>query len=343
MADIQVLVVTALKLERLAVRAHLESAEVETESNLAADLGRFNAEQCDVGVAVLETGAGNVGAAVQTSRAEEFFRPELILMTGIAGGLKDVELGDVVASEKVYWIEGGKDAQGWRPRIDAAPVSDSLRQLARAIAAGEAWRARVPDNCNPQAFVSPVAAGEKVLANRRSVLVQRIRHDASDAVCVDMEDYGTLRAGAATERARTLAVRGISDLLDHKGEVEKQGSQQKAATHASAFTFELIAHALATHRAPLAQSELTTLLAGLYPQGPTDRAIWERAGGDPAVLELQGTGHERWWRALGLIQNGGGPPLASLLAAAAEDLPHNELLRAAQRAATQRQHTSGGQ
>ncbi len=333
MTDVDVLVVTALKLERLAVREHLEGVEVECESALAADLGRFRTTARVVDVAVLQTGAGNVAAAVQTSRAEEFFRPALILMTGIAGGLKDVDIGDVVASEKVYWIEGGKDAEEWRPRIDVAPVSDSLRQLARAIAVGETWYTQRPDGRRPEAFVSPIAVGEKVLANRRSDLVQRIRRDASDSVCIDMEDYGTLRAGAATERARTLAVRGISDLLDNKGEVELGGSQEVAAANAAAFVFELITHALPGSPTLLSsQAELTTLCTSLYPQGPQERAIWERAGGDLALLELQGTGRERWWRALRLIHNGGGPRLANLLAAASEEFPHNEVLAAARKA-----------
>src|SRR5205823_4205691 len=134
-----------------AVREHLEAVEFERESGLATDLGRFKTQERDIAVAVLQTGAGNVAAAVQTSRAEEFFRPSLVLMTGIAGGLKDVEVGDVVASEKVYWIEGGKDAEDWLPRLDAAPVSDSLRQLARAIAARDDWRARLPHDRHPAA------------------------------------------------------------------------------------------------------------------------------------------------------------------------------------------------
>jgi nucleoside phosphorylase len=332
-ASVDVLIVTALKLERLAARSHLEEVEVDRESGLATDLGRFTSNSCDVSVAVVQTGAGNVGAAVQTSRAEAFFRPALILMTGIAGGVKDVTIGDVVASEKVYWIEGGKDAQEWHPRIDVAPVSDSLRQIARAIAADDAWRTRVQGDSGPRAFVAPIAAGEKVLANRRSDLVQRIRRDASDAVCIDMEDYGTVRAGAATERARTLAIRGISDLLDNKGEVEKEGSQDTAADNAAAFTFELIAHAFADRSPALTQGELTTVLAAVYPQGPQERAIWERAGGDIASLEFQGNGYERWWRALGLIQNGGGPRLLSLLETATEEFPHNAALRAAHKAA----------
>src|SRR3712207_539126 len=105
---VDVLVVTALKLEREAARAHLAEVEVEQRSGLACDVGLFHTGERALRVAVLQTGAGNVTAAIATTQAEEHFRPDLLIMVGIAGGLKDVALGDVVASEKVYWVEGGK-------------------------------------------------------------------------------------------------------------------------------------------------------------------------------------------------------------------------------------------
>jgi adenosylhomocysteine nucleosidase len=326
-----VLIVTALKLERLAVREHLSDVSVEHESALATDTGVFRTGERELHVAVLQTGAGNVSAAIQTSRAEEFFRPGLVVMTGIAGGLKDVTINDVVASEKVYWIEGGKDTGDWHPRIDVAPVSDSLRQAARAIAATDSWRSRLATGESPEAWVAPIAAGEKVLASSRSEAVERIRKNCSDAVCVDMEDYGTLRAGAATERTRTISIRGISDLLDHKGEVEAKGSQPRAAASASAFTFELIAEYLQPPP-ELSQAELVEVFASLYPEGPGQRAIWERAGGDLAMLETTGTGRERWWRAVGQIIRGGAPQLPRLLDEMTVDFPHSDALRVSRQA-----------
>jgi len=330
-----VLIVTALKLEREAVRAHLGEVEVEQQSGLACDVGLFDTGERALSVAVLETGAGNVAAAIATTQAEEHFRPDLLVMVGIAGGLKDVGLGDVVASEKIYWVEGGKvggrEQEEWFPRVDFAPVSNSLRQLARGMAADDAWRTRLPEPAAPVAWVAPIAAGEKVLANSDSEWVRQLRRHCSDAVCVDMEDYGTVRAGNAAERTRALAVRGISDLLDDKGEVEQHGSQEVAAAHAVAFTFELIAQALRGPTVPESQAEQAALFAQLYPEGPLGQAIWERAGGDPAGLELQGNGRERWWRAVGSTRRGTRPALAALVAAMRVDYPDNETLRALER------------
>jgi adenosylhomocysteine nucleosidase len=332
----EVLIVTALKLEREAVRAHLGEVEVEQHSGLACDVGLFDTCGSALRVAVLQTGAGNVAAAIATTQAEEHFLPALLVMVGIAGGLKDVGLGDVVASEKVYWVEGGKlggrEQEEWFPRVDFAPVSNSLCQLARAVAADGHWRNRLPERADSVAWVAPIAAGEKVLANSDAAWVRQLRRHCSDAVCVDMEDYGTVRAGNAAERARTLAVRGISDLIDDKGEVEEHGSQEVAAARAGAFSFELIAQALRRPAAPESQAELAALFAQLYPEGPLDQAIWERAGGDPSGLELQGNGRERWWRAVGSMRRGTRPSVAALVAVMRVDYPENGTLRALERA-----------
>jgi hypothetical protein len=52
--------------------------------------------------------------------------------------------------------------------------------------------------------------------------------------------------------------------------------------------------------------ELEDLIVALYPQGPLDREIWSRAGGDVANLRLGGTGRSAWHAALRLLAQGGG-------------------------------------
>lgn len=334
---VDVLIVVALQLERAAVRAHLRDLELHDASGLYADVGIFDAGPAPLTVAVIETGAGNVGAAILTARAEDMLRPTLVFMVGVAGGLKDLDIGDVVASSKVYWLEGGKHEQTVRPRPDFAPVSTSLVQLARAVAAdgtwsrravgqgGGAWKSRAP-----QALVSPIVCGEKVLADQRAEVVSFARTTYGDAVAVDMEDFGTLRAGAAAERTKVLAVRGISDVIEDKAAADASGSQQLAAANAAAFTFEMLAvaagvipGAAATEVDPRA---IVAIGAELYPEGPQQNGLWRRAGGDESRLPYGGAGFARWWDAITLLDRGGGGArlsVASLLTTMRADYPNN--------------------
>lgn len=70
---------------------------------------------------------------------------------------------------------------------------------------------------------------------------------------------------------------------------------------------------------------LSDLVAELYSRGPSDRAIWERAGGRPADLPDAATPRHRWGLALSAIhqQHAGAPLLADLLRVMREDYPNN--------------------
>ncbi|PRY19983.1 nucleoside phosphorylase [Pseudosporangium ferrugineum] len=298
-------------------------------------------------VAVIETGPGNVPAAVLSARAEEFFRPYAIVMMGIAGGLKDVEIGDVVAGSKVYWIEAGKQDGLLFPRPDQAAVSQALVQLARAVAADGSWLSRGVGSAgswsaarrSPVALVAPVVVGEKVIADRRSEALSLIRKTYGDAVAVDMEDFGALSGGQSNERARVIAVRGISDLIDDKSVVDAEGSQPLAAANAAAFVFEMLARLTAieghppvgsSSRMTVPRKDLAAMGAELYPDGPQQESVWERAGGDPSRLLPSGTGAARWWHAANLLQKGGGGldiSAESLVQVMMNDYPTNQDLR----------------
>jgi hypothetical protein len=87
-------------------------------------------------------------------------------------------------------------------------------------------------------------------------------------------------------------------------------------------------------RAPLVANEgwhdIESIMADLYPTGPTDQAIWSRAGGDISRLALTGTGRANWFTALRTLKLGGGGKglsLRVLIEAALDDYPqHAKLL-----------------
>jgi nucleoside phosphorylase len=160
-------VLTALPVEYLAVRAHLSDLQEEIHpQGTIYERGQFTSEGQTWEVGLVEIGAGNSGAALEAERAIVYFQPEILLFVGVAGGIKDVALGDVVASTKVYGYESGKAEQTFRPRPEIGLSSYSLEQRARAEARKARWLERLSPPLpepRPRVFVASIAAGERVI------------------------------------------------------------------------------------------------------------------------------------------------------------------------------------
>ena len=201
-------------------------------------------------VGIVQTGAGDYKSVLHTERAVSHFNPDVVLFVGVAGGLKDVAIGDVVASTKVYGYESGKAEREFKPRPGIGLSGFSFIEEARAEERSEspAWLNRLPGlpEPAPKLRVGPIAVGEKVVASKESDVYKFLCKNYSDAIAVEMEGYGFLEAVNSRDTPLpAIVVRGISDLIDDKNDETHQEPeairQQKAARHASALAFQLLA------------------------------------------------------------------------------------------------------
>lgn len=232
-------VLTALPLERNAVLSQLGPPRRDTHP-LGTIYEVADLSGTDWRVAVASIGIGNDKAAAETERASAHFNPDVLMFVGVAGGLKDVRLGDVVASTKIYGFEYGKDAEAFHPRPEVGKSSYRLEQLARAEGGTGKWSRSDPHGRPPKAHVGPIAAGSRVVSDSTSPSAVLLKENFSDALAVEMEGLGFLAATHMGWGAEAIVVRGISDLLDGKTESDAVGWQERAAENAAGFALHLL-------------------------------------------------------------------------------------------------------
>jgi nucleoside phosphorylase len=242
---LRAVIFTAIPVEYQAVRAHLINVhELIHPEGTVYESGNFiyNGQQWDVSIA--ETRAGSTHATLEVERAINYFKPGIVLFVGVAGGVKDVKLGDVVVASKVYDYESGKASATFQPRPEVGNPTYLMVQRAQAEAKKHDWlrwlAKPIPDP-SPRVFVAPIAAGGKVVASTRSAIWRLLQTNYSDALAVEMEGYGFLQAVHANQQVNALVIRGISDLIEGKGEADAANFQEIAARHAAAFAFEILA------------------------------------------------------------------------------------------------------
>ncbi len=278
-------ILTALKEEHKAVEAHLKpigqstrlSEEIHPNGTIYTQ-GQFKAHNCTWNVAIAQIDMGNASAGIEAVRAMMQFNPRVILFVGVAGGIKDVKVGDVVAASIVYSYECGKvidDRTLPRPKLGEADYD--LKQRAQAEARKNDWREQIRSGSSsdaaPSVYVKPIAAGEKVIASRKAQVYEYLREYYDDAIAVEMEGFGFLKATQQVKNVSAMVIRGISDLLDGKNDdsIEpEQVRQERAARHASAFAFTLLAKLdgeSVTERSEVYQTTAQVALDSTLPEG----------------------------------------------------------------------------
>jgi nucleoside phosphorylase len=227
--------VTALAQEFLAVEKFLVDIGEETHlDGTVYGKGLFKAEERVWQVFIVEAGRGNSNAAEETRRAIGFLLPDVIFFVGIARGIKDVQIGNVVASTKIYDYDSSGDEDG----VQLNQSTYDMEQMAKSVSRN--WLRQVETNFDsPQAFVAPIASGRSVVRSSQSKIVRLIRRRYGDTLAVEMEGFGFLDSARKTQGLSAIVIRGISDLLDSTAEARE--SREIAARNASTFAFEMLA------------------------------------------------------------------------------------------------------
>lgn len=186
------------------------------------------------------TGRGNERAAASVEHALATWRPQILILCGIAGGRRDARVGDIVVATKVYGYESGQDTDtGLLQRPESLPASYPLLHRAQLVSENQAWAANL-DGPSPRIFQRPIASGSKVITGSHSATAELLEQSSGDAQAVDTESFGFLAAANRRTAVEATVVRGISDLLGDKTKEADKLRQPMAARNAAAFALALI-------------------------------------------------------------------------------------------------------
>ena len=341
-----VLILSALeKKERQIVLNHLPGHTVikhpvtETDYYEAIRTVNGNTQRIILG----KTDQTNYNAGIETERAISHFNPKFIFFIGVAGGLKDVKVGDIVIGQDVYGYERGKadsvkDGEQtksiFKPRPKFGLSSYSIEKAATGYAHSSEWKntaLTLVDNRFQECievYTGTIASGEKVDASTKSELHAFLKQNCSHALAIEMEGLGFLESCRAYPQIQSLLIRGISDLVEYKEGSDSKGSQEYASKNAAAFLFGLLDNLSHQSIPPQNKNQiLLDIVCKLYPEGIKDNNIFRRAGGDLSKVRLNTNGFIQWLDTIELISNGGSIDRSALLEVMKTDFPKNEFLK----------------
>ncbi|MBV6442445.1 MAG: hypothetical protein DYG98_22315 [Haliscomenobacteraceae bacterium CHB4] len=239
---VHVVIFTPLAVERKAVVRHLNDLRQEIRDGDLYETGTFQGLHQEYTVVVRETGPKNANLALATEKAIRRFQPLAVLLVGIAGGVKDAGIGDIVVGTKAYGYESGKETgNGAVSRPDVLPYSKELIEVARMVSRDQEWRKRTADGApGANIYFGPIASGDKVIATTASPLFHFLKQHYNDTLALEMESIGFAQAVFPHRAVHALNIRAVSDLLDHKSGGDESERQQITAERAAAFAFELL-------------------------------------------------------------------------------------------------------
>lgn len=247
----RVAVLTIIKEEFEAARQVLELPfEVSGTGYVAS--GEPHDDEYDV-VLCEATERSNVASATRTTTIIEDFRPEVILLVGIAGGMlteKDgpgrdgVALGDVVVADLVSYTEFMKITAG-KVSLRFIPVDQPsvhlrgsvIKPLVRSFEVGNAVKVERPDKSStPKVLEGEIVSGEKVLGGVDDAVQDGLLAHFEKALAVDMESHGMARAVCERRTSvwynpRYLVIRGISDMVGARENNDTRAKWKSYAAH----------------------------------------------------------------------------------------------------------------
>ena len=219
-AECLVLAITDLSIIHEAFQACLTDVKkISSPWGVVSAKGLFLTENYSWDIVMVQVDSGNGSGILDIERAVSSLSPKVVLSLGLAGGVKDVRIGDVVVATKVY------------SSPDIQIPTNSLLLKAQAIAQKDRWLRWVKPAVSqpvPYVVVAPMANTH----TPDPLTLDLLRRRFNDIVAIDSARYSLVQNSYAS-----LTIRGICEEIF----VPKESKAQKrVAQYVSAFVCELL-------------------------------------------------------------------------------------------------------
>ncbi|MEV0329171.1 5'-methylthioadenosine/S-adenosylhomocysteine nucleosidase [Micromonospora echinospora] len=207
----------------------------------------FAAEGGPVRVVATQTlEPGTHSAALAYQQLRRYFRPPLVLLVGIAGGVRaDLAVGDVVLSDEVIWYDSRREtAEGPRRRGRIQATAPMLRHRVSDFLVRHGTVVRPEPGREFRIHRGPIGSGNAVVTDSGSAIRSWLVETHEKTLAVETEAAGLAQAfyeevDEDDGLRGWMTVRGISDRADrHKGHAD----HELAARHAALVMERLLPH-----------------------------------------------------------------------------------------------------
>lgn len=224
-------IIGAMEEEIVKIRTVMET----TESSEMAGMIFYQGKLYNKELVLVNCGIGKVNAAVCTQILISVYKAELIINTGIAGGLtSDINIGDIVISSDA--VQHDVDATGFGYSLGQIPRMDTFEFKADKYLAELACQCCQEVNPDISAYIGRIATGDIFVSDGK--IKKRIRQEFN-AYCVEMEG-GAIAQTAYLNKVPFVIIRALSDKADASADTDYTAFEAKAIRHCSRLTLEVI-------------------------------------------------------------------------------------------------------
>lgn len=215
-------IIGAMDKEINALLSQLKDVEEKTMAGMTFHWGKL----WDNDAVIVKCGVGKVNMAVCTQLLIDLYEVDMLINTGIAGGLhKDINVGDIVISSDAMQHDVDVTGRGFKPGEIPFMETSVFKADPELVAMAElACRIVNPDiGC----FVGRVVTGDQFVSDaaKRAEIIKNF-----EPCCVEMEGAAMAQV-AVLNKVPFLIVRAVSDKADDEARVLVEAFEDQAIVH----------------------------------------------------------------------------------------------------------------